>query len=286
MRTVERAARRGVARAVVLQHRAVAVLDLDRGMVEQQLLHPAVERDLGRRERRRPAARPARPAGAAPSPRAPPRPRPQARRSRARSASSQCGSGRGSSSSRLRERRRAPAPLTRPVCSASTASTSRSRKRRRSDAGPHEQLVHRRREPDHAQMVGEGRRRARPARGRSGTCAAARASSPAGGSMPVPSVASPSMPSTSADDRPGAVALGERHLIERRAAQARGPGTRNEIASIRLVLPAPFGPASTTRSPADLEACRVIAAEIRQRQTADRGGGHDAIVRQRPAYTA
>ena len=50
MRPVERAAGGGVARAVVAQHRAIAVLDLDRGLLQQSVLDPAVERDLGRRE--------------------------------------------------------------------------------------------------------------------------------------------------------------------------------------------------------------------------------------------
>ena len=48
MRAVERAAGGGVAGAVVAQHGAVALLDLDRRMGRQQPLHPAFERDLGR----------------------------------------------------------------------------------------------------------------------------------------------------------------------------------------------------------------------------------------------
>ena len=52
MRPVERAAGGGVARAVVLEHGAIAILDLDRRMLRQELLHPAVERDLGGGKRR------------------------------------------------------------------------------------------------------------------------------------------------------------------------------------------------------------------------------------------
>ena len=67
-----------------------------------------------------------------------------------------------SSSSRLRERSE---PLERvdaaAECSASTASTRRSRKRRRSPAAPRKSAVHRRRQPDDAQMT---RRRPRPRR--------------------------------------------------------------------------------------------------------------------------
>ena len=50
MRAVERAAGGGVARTVVLEDAAIALLDLDRGMLRQEPLHPAVERDLGGRE--------------------------------------------------------------------------------------------------------------------------------------------------------------------------------------------------------------------------------------------
>ena len=50
MRAVEGAAGGGVARAVVFQQGAVAVLDLDGAVIGQQLLHPAVERDLGARK--------------------------------------------------------------------------------------------------------------------------------------------------------------------------------------------------------------------------------------------
>jgi len=51
MRSVEGAAGGGVARAVVLEQRAIAVFHLDRRMGQDQRLHPSLQRDLGRRER-------------------------------------------------------------------------------------------------------------------------------------------------------------------------------------------------------------------------------------------
>ena len=62
--------------------------------------------------------------------------------------------------------------------------------------------------------------------------------------MPVPSVASPSAPSTSADTahEPSPSENATSSSVARRRPR---PGARNEIASIRLVLPAPFGPTST-----------------------------------------
>ena len=81
------------------------------------------------------------------------------------------------------------------------------------------------------------------------------------------------MPSTSADtaQAPSPSLKATSSSVARRRPR---PGTRNDIASIRLVLPAPFGPVSTTRLPPTVEARRVVAAEIAQRQAADRGGGH------------
>ena len=270
MRAVERAAGRGVARAVFASARRDSVLDLGRRLVEQRLLHPAVERDLGggKRRGRSAAARRARPAGA----------RTVSARSAATAtassavscstASSQCGSGRGSSSRRLRERSDRSSAETRPECSASTASTSRSRKRRRSEAGPVEQPVHRRRQPDHPQMVGEsGRRRDRLAVDAALAAWSARLRR-RGASMPVPSVARPSAPSTSPTP-PRSRRLRRRRPRRAWRGASRGPGARKEIASIRLVLPAPFGPTSTTSVAPTSMLRRAIAAEIRQRA----GGG-------------
>ena len=76
-----------------------------------------------------------------------------------------------------------------------------------------------------------------------------------GGSMPVPSVARPSAPSTSADtaqeSSPWMSATSS--SVARRRPR---PGVRYEIASMQLVLPAPFGPTSTTISP---RVCRLAA---------------------------
>ena len=76
-------------------------------------------------------------------------------------------------------------------------------------------------------------------------CRVEEASSPAGGSMPVPSVASPSMPSISADtaQEPSPSRKASSSKVARRRPR---PGAKSEIASIRLVLPAPFAPVSTT----------------------------------------
>jgi hypothetical protein len=63
--------------------------------------------------------------------------------------------------------------------------------------------------------------------------------------MPVPSVASPSMPSISAEaaqlPSPSTNAISS--SVARRRPR---PGASSEIASIKLVLPAPFSPVSTT----------------------------------------
>ena len=50
MRAVERAAGGGVAGTIILEDAAVAFLDLDCGMIRQQPLHPAIQRDLSGRE--------------------------------------------------------------------------------------------------------------------------------------------------------------------------------------------------------------------------------------------
>ena len=111
--------------------------------------------------------------------------------------------------------------------------------RRRAD----EQRIHRRHQPDHAQMIGERRGRG----DRLAVDPALRgAVAPSSGvrSMPVPSVASPSAPSTSAAtaQEPSPSWNATSSSVARRKPR---PGARNEIASIRLVLPAPFGPYST-----------------------------------------
>ena len=136
-----------------------------------------------------------------------------------------------------------------------------------------EQRVHRGDQPDHAQMVGEGGGGGDRFAVDAALARVARPSSPGGASMPVPSVASPSAPSTSARHRPGAVAFRERHLVERGAPQpaARVPGTRSPRSgwSCRRRSGRPAPPARRR-----CRSGRVVAAEIRQRQSADAGGGH------------
>ena len=75
------------------------------------------------------------------------------------------------------------------------------------------------------------------------------------GATPVPSVASPSSPSTSADTAHDP-SPSENATSSRVARRRPRPGARNEIASIRLVLPAPFGPTSTT-GPAPTSICAL-----------------------------
>ena len=136
MRAVERAPRGRIAGAIVAQHRAVALLDFGGGMVGDELLHPAVERDLPRPGRPSPCGSPAPAASRCTVSTRRPATATASSAVSCSTASSQCASGRGSSKSRLRERSDRSSALTRLPCSASTASTSRSRKRRRSDGAP------------------------------------------------------------------------------------------------------------------------------------------------------
>ena len=268
VRPVERAAGGGVARAVVLEHRAIAVLDLDGGMpatsfsIQPSSAISAAGKCGGRARARQRGVQPAHRLGPATAA--------TATASSAVScsmASSQCGSGRGSSSSRLRERSERSSALTRLPCSASTASTSRSRKRRRSEAGPLNSVSiagtsqTTRRWSAKAAAEATGSRSMRHLRA---TVVSARRRLDAGAERGEAERAF-----DLGRHRPRAVALAERDLVERRRGAARGPGARNEIASIRLVLPAPFGPTSTTGPGADLDLRGVVAAEIRQREAAD-----------------
>ena len=80
--------------------------------------------------------------------------------------------------------------------------------------------------------------------------------------MPVPSVASPSIPSISAElaQAPSPSEKANSSIVARRKPR---PGARREIASIRLVLPTPFAPVSTIGpGPIKLDLCSMIAAEI------------------------
>ncbi len=102
--------------------------------------------------------------------------------------------------------------------------------------------------------------------------------------MPVPSVARPSAPSTSAEtaQEPSPSAKATSSSVARRRPR---PGARKEIASIRLVLPAPFGPTSTTGRSPTLEAARRDSCGNWSRlQASDAGGGHvrDISIRSSP----
>ena len=72
--------------------------------------------------------------------------------------------------------------------------------------------------------------------------------------MPVPSVARPSMPSISADtaQAPSPSENASSSMVARRKPR---PGASSEIASIRLVLPAPLAPVSTTGPAAPSSIC-------------------------------
>ncbi len=123
-------------------------------------------------------------------------------------------------------------------------------------SGAHEQPVHRRRQPDHAQMIAEGGRRERRTGSRSIRDSAGwwrpprlpahrcRSRAWRVRARPRPRRIPPR------NRRPGC----RRHppCVARRIGRRR-PGDRNEIASRQLVLPAPFGPTSATTSP---RACR------------------------------
>src|SRR5262245_65276990 len=50
MRAVKRAARRCVARAILLEKRAIAILDFDRAVIGQKPFHPALQLDFGQRK--------------------------------------------------------------------------------------------------------------------------------------------------------------------------------------------------------------------------------------------
>ena len=88
-------------------------------------------------------------------------------------------------------------------------------------------------------------------------------SSPFGGSMPLPSGASPSTPWTSADTAQEPSPWSVRDVF---ASLAQAPSQRQKrIASRRSVLPAPFGPTSARGSPR-VQARSPIITEMRQRR--------------------
>ena len=139
MRTFERAAGGGVARAIVAQQRAIAILHFDRRQVGHHAFEDAFDRDARRREMRRSdrsrgrqhAGKPADGVGACGRDRDG-----EFRGFVLDRIEPMCRPVCGFSSRRLRERSARSSALTRVPCSASIASTSRSRKRRRSEAEP------------------------------------------------------------------------------------------------------------------------------------------------------
>ena len=136
-----------------------------------------------------------------------------------------------------------------------------------------EQSVHRRRQPHHAQMIAEGGGGSSPARGRSGSAGWWRRPRCRAASMPVPSVARPSAPSTSADTahEPSPWIVGD--VVERGAAQAAsGRQKRDRLDAIGLA--GAVRPHQHHHVAARLQARRAIIAEVRQRQAVDAGGGH------------
>ena len=217
VRAVERAPGGGIARAVVAQHGAVALFDLDRRIGGRA--SPS-----SRRGRSRPGERPSRvaacehaPRGGSPSRRATRRPPPQAPPSRARRRRAIAGRG-AFFQQPVARAQRALERVDPAACSASTASASRSRKRRRSDGAP-ANSVSMAGEPDDAQMVGEGGRRTDrlsvdPAGARR------RPHRPSGALDAGAERREPECAFDFGGNRPGAVAFAERHIIERGTAQA------------------------------------------------------------------
>ena len=139
-----------------------------------------------------------------------------------------------------------------------------------------EQRIHRRHQPDHAQVIGEGRGRSRPARGRSGICAAIVAPS---SERPLDAGAERGKPERALDfggDRPGAVAFAERDLVERGAAQAAARREeRNRLDQIGLA--GAVRPDQHDGVRVGFKRRRVIVAEIGQREATD----HCRIIRYR-----
>ena len=94
-----------------------------------------------------------------------------------------------------------------------------------------------------------------------------------GASMPVPSVASPSAPSTSAEDRPGAVTLIVGDILQRRAPQAASRREkRDRLQAIGLA--GAVRPHQHHHIAPRLHARRAIIAEVREREAVDTRGGH------------
>ena len=263
MRAVEGAAGGGVARAVVLQQRAVAVLDLDRAVV-RAAASPSSRRARSRR-REIPAllARGGERAG-----------KPGHRfRARGRHRHRDLG---GLVLDRVEPMRIAVRVLQQPVARAQRAlergdAAGMLRVDRQHQAVEEaaalrgravEQRVHGRRQPHHAQVIGKGRRRGDRSRGRCGICARARNPRPPADRCRCRAWRAPACP-RSPPTPPRRRRLRKRPIPPWWRGASPRPGASSEIASIRLVLPAPLAPVSTTgpASPSvDLRG--VIAAEI------------------------
>ena len=133
-----------------------------------------------------------------------------------------------------------------------------------------EQPVEVGRQPDDAQMVGEGARRADRPRRRCGSCAAA-APPASAGSEPD---AEPRRASSASVDRDARSRRRRpaRAISARSARRRPRPGVNSESASRRLVLPAPFSPISATSRPVDRQIEGGIGAEIAAASTWATGG--------------
>ena len=133
-----------------------------------------------------------------------------------------------------------------------------------------EQPIHGRREPQHRDVLGK---RAGPwglavdARPGAGSRAISPVPSRAGADIDGADAASRAV--ISAADRQARPAVAPSSRIGERAPRKPRPGASSEIASRRLVLPAPLGPVSTTGGPG-FEPQRGIVAEVGEGQTASR----------------
>ena len=137
-----------------------------------------------------------------------------------------------------------------------------------------EKPVHRRRQPQHAEIF-EHRLGGAAAGAVDADAAVLRLAGRVPPAMPVPRRAvSPSQKTSAATAQPSFVPV--RVISAKGARRSPRPGVNSEIASRMLVLPAPFGPVSTTSGAANSRAERGVAAEILQRQRGERhaGGGH------------
>ena len=270
MRPGERAPGRGVARAALAKLAAIAVLDRDRGLLHEHRLHPAVERDLGPGKRRV---------------------RVLAGIERALQAAHRLGApGRdrdpdlgGLVLDRVEPVRIGPRLFEQPVARAQralqrvdAAHVLRVDREHQpvEETAPFgrrscEQLIHLRRQPHDAQVIGEGRGGAD--RLPVDAALAQRAFLGAG----LDAGAERRQPERAFDlgrHRPRAVALIVGDIVERRAAQAAsGRQKRDRLDAIGLA--GAVRADQHHRPVRSMDARGAVAAEIGQRQAADQGGG-------------